>query len=82
MQKRKLDIDHLQVESFETGDADGLRGTVRAHETGPTACNPATCDTGFHTCWDSCDPEGTCALSCNPSCVVTWCTCDETCNCA
>ena len=71
MRKRKLDIDHLRVDSFETGDADALRGTVRAKQSG----------------WDTCDIEATCALSCNPSCVVTWCTCDtgcscdETCNC-
>ncbi|HVG44601.1 MAG TPA: hypothetical protein VM890_07720 [Longimicrobium sp.] len=33
--------------------------------------------------WGTCEAGvGTCGLSCNPSCVVTWCTCDETCNCA
>ena len=73
MQKRKLDIDHLEVESFETGDADASRGTVHANATGPTACNPQTCGAtcGFRTCWDSCDPNATCGLSCNPSCIAT-----------
>ena len=92
MRKQKLDIDHLQVESFETGRADGLRGTVRAHITGPTACDPDTCETRRGDSCDACDPSdwgtcypgvGTCGLSCNPSCIVTHCaTCDETCNCA
>ena len=82
MAKRKLDLDELEVESFATQTVDFVGGTVRARQTGPTACNPGTCDTGFHTCWDTCDPEATCALSCNPSCVVTWCSCDDTCNCA
>jgi hypothetical protein len=69
MQKRKLDIDHLRVDSFETGDAAEVRGTVHAHATEPTACNQATC--GFRTCWDSCDINATCGLSCNPSCIAT-----------
>ena len=64
MQKRKLDVDHLRVDSFETGDAAEIRGTVRGHETGPTACV-------FRTCWDSCDVNATCGLSCNPSCIAT-----------
>lgn len=90
MRKQKLDVNHLRVESFEIGHGDGLRGTVRANATGPTACNPDTCETrrgdSCNVCqvspWDTCDPNATCALSCNPSCVVTWCGCGPTDNCA
>lgn len=82
MQKRKLDIDHLEVESFATEPVSGARGTVQAHITGPTNCNPDTCDltarrtcdtcnTCNYSCWDTCDIEATCAMSCNPTCVVT-----------
>jgi hypothetical protein len=31
MEKIRLDLDTLAVESFPTGDEDGARGTVRAH---------------------------------------------------
>ncbi|HEV7589754.1 MAG TPA: hypothetical protein VGO40_16685 [Longimicrobium sp.] len=91
MRKQKLDVDHLHVESFETGHADGLRGTVRANMTGPTRCDPDTCETRRGDSCDFCGPSGyvtceagvgTCGLSCNPSCVVTWCGCAETDTCA
>jgi hypothetical protein len=65
MQKRKLDIDHLTVESFETEESAEVRGTVRAHETGDTDCHPVW------TCWDTCDINATCGLSCNPTCLAT-----------
>ncbi|SOD03398.1 hypothetical protein SAMN05216486_11218 [bacterium JGI 053] len=79
MQKRKLDIDHLTVESFETGDAAAVRGTVRAHG----QSEPFQCASGAATCLETCEAGvGTCGLSCNPSCVVTWCGCNETDNCA
>jgi hypothetical protein len=83
MAKRRLDLDELEVESFATQTVSAFGGTVQGRMTGATACDPDSCDTcRFNTCWDTCDPDATCALSCNPSCVVTWCTCDDTCNCA
>ena len=83
MAKRKLDLDELEVESFATQTVSGFGGTVQGQMTGPTGCDPDTCDTcRFNTCWDSCNPDDTCALSCNPSCVVTWCGCNETDTCA
>lgn len=36
MTKLKLTLDALRVESFPTGDADGLIGTVQARELIPT----------------------------------------------
>jgi len=78
MQKRKLDIDHLTVESFETGNTTEVRGTVRAHG----QSEPYQCASGEWTCLETCDVDATCGLSCNPSCVVTWCGCNETDNCA
>jgi hypothetical protein len=67
MQKRKLDIDHLRVESFEAGGAAEVRGTVRAHEQSA----PYQCASGVWTCLETCDPNATCGLSCNPSCLAT-----------
>lgn len=42
MQKLKLQMDALEVQSFATGDADGPAGTVQAREaaTWPAACDP------------------------------------------
>jgi hypothetical protein len=65
MKKQKLDVDQLTVESFETAGPDAVRGTVRANETGDTDCHPVW------TCWDTCDPNATCGLSCNGSCLAT-----------
>ncbi|HEX8904442.1 MAG TPA: hypothetical protein VF771_06355 [Longimicrobiaceae bacterium] len=82
MQKRKLRIDDLRIESFDTGQAEAERGTVRARMTGPTACDPDTCETRYqsctvceYSCWGTCIPDDTCGLSCDGSC---W----NTCNCA
>lgn len=46
MNKLKLQVDQLAVESFPVGDADGQIGTVEAREMAPTppyaGCAPAT----------------------------------------
>ncbi|HEX6037679.1 hypothetical protein [Longimicrobium sp.] len=86
MNKLKLDLDQLTVESFDT-DASGIarRGTVRAHShlCGPSdVCTPTW---GELTCGDTCDNTcNTCGASCGcgggsgyNSCYGS---CGETCN--
>jgi hypothetical protein len=76
MNKLKLDLDQLTVESFDT-DASGIarRGTVRAHSVfcGPTeVCIPTqgelTCGNTCETCNGTC-PD-TCAASCGGGCTA------------
>jgi hypothetical protein len=47
MKKTRLDVDALRVESFETADARGGRGTVLAHDGECTVSPYPTC---AHTC--------------------------------
>ena len=70
MNKLKLSVDSLRVESFEVVRGETERGTVRGHESYPNGCFPpsgsddpfldtchyATC--AGNTCWQSCN--GTC----------------------
>ena len=43
MKKMTLDVDALRVESFQTADASGGRGTVRAHDGACTVAPEGTC---------------------------------------
>jgi hypothetical protein len=78
MNKLKLDLDQLTVESFNT-DASGIarRGTVQAHSEicvptrGEFTCGD-TCDTCNNTCYDSC------AASCGGGCGSGY-SCGGTC---
>jgi len=57
MKKLRLELDDLQVTSFETAAEDAGRGTVEARELDPTrrtAC--PTCDTLCATCPTLCLP--------------------------
>lgn len=87
MKKIKLDLDALNVETFETGkDKVKREGTVRAHAN--TFDSSPTCN-GGSTCWDSCD--GVCgSYFCVPTdgnscqqatCIIYSCQCSFTCNC-
>ncbi|HEX2078032.1 MAG TPA: pinensin family lanthipeptide [Longimicrobium sp.] len=77
---KKLNLEHLQVESFETmAPGERRAGTVRAHEhtcPGEYSCDPscygscgATCDTGCLTC----DAYCTADASCNKTCYGQTC---------
>lgn len=72
MRKLTLDLDALTVETFETTDAEGAAGTVRAHETLDSECRCDTdscqcgsvescticgCDTPGFTCEERCWPQ-------------------------
>jgi hypothetical protein len=88
MRKIRLDLEALEVESFDTGDGQPPRGTVQglgATHTCDLQCNNTpngTCDGGM-TCllWDTCLESNcgyySCAYTCPPSAGET---CDPSCN--
>jgi hypothetical protein len=66
MKKKKLRIEELSVDTFEAGAAlVAGRGTVRGQS------GPPNCFSGIPSCIESCDPNATCGLSCNGSCLAT-----------
>jgi hypothetical protein len=63
MRKLKLDLDALDVDSFDTGDEHGRSGTVRGHDTVETewctgypdcGVSQRGCQTPRNTCYGSC----------------------------
>lgn len=72
MKKVRLDLDAIQVDSFETNGGGGQRGTVRGHYCPCCCCDPCVC-----TCCDTC--QATCAASCNGSCDSCYDSCYGTC---
>lgn len=80
--RRKLDLDGLAVDSFETTAApDDGRGTVHAHESGdaptPTppeyACTCAAtclCKTNYYYCGTGHYSIYSCDFTMNPSCIT------------
>ena len=65
MGKLKLELDALEVESFDVGTSTGPRGTVKGHTGSPGvlgSCAPETCGGGSQTINTAC---GTCAFPCN-----------------
>ena len=74
MNKLKLRLDDLQVDTFQTTSAPKQKGTVFGEQcTCWTYCGQNTCP-GCPTCNASCN--GSCDVSCNGSCAVT---CDASC---
>lgn len=63
MNKIKLDLDRLQVDSFETASADGERGTVHGHwsQVGTCDARVGTCAYGA-TCGPGCGTRKTCTV--------------------
>ena len=73
MKKLRLDIDALQVESFDpTAAQDPLRGTVDGLQ-----IEPAPLSRRISECF-VCQTNRSCFISCNATCLQT---CDATCNC-
>ena len=64
MKKIRLDLEMLDVETFETGADEAARGTVRGHWS-----QLGTCDAVVATC----QQNGTCALTCGSRCGSTTC---------
>jgi hypothetical protein len=85
MNKLKLRLDDLQVDTFQTTSVSKQKGTVLGEQqcTCYTACGQNTCP-GCPTCDASCN--GTCGASCNGTCGATcdascYGSCDYTCDC-
>lgn len=65
MKKRKLRLDELAIESFDTDAQALVRGTVRAFNT----CNHQTCESCAISCGGTCN---TCPASCYGTCVENY----------
>jgi hypothetical protein len=61
MPKMKLDLDALQIESFDTSETDAERGTVRGHDASDrlTVCQESCAGTCYTHCWGECGDGGT-----------------------
>ena len=73
--KRKLDLDGLAVDSFETEAAAADRGTVRAHEEvlaapGCTCQGTCLCPTAYYYCGTGPATIYSCEYTANRSCHV------------
>jgi hypothetical protein len=63
MNKIKLDLERLSVDSFETSEAEAERGTVHGHwsQVGTCDARAATCQYGG-TCGPGCGTIKTCTI--------------------
>jgi hypothetical protein len=75
MNKLKLQIEDLAIESFETARAAGDEGTVVGHATqgNKYTCDPAVGTCFGYTCYETC--AGTCPDSCDFTCDPAVGTC-------
>jgi hypothetical protein len=81
MNKLKLQLEDLLVDSFDTTTPAKSKGTVFGEQcTCYTQCTCPGCPTCYASCNGSCDAScnGTCAASCDGGCG-TW---DYTCDCS
>jgi hypothetical protein len=70
--KLRLDLDVLEVQSFDTHDVDPARGTVKGHATNYGTCQGSCVQTcGGPTCEPPCEVEPTMWLTCIESCSWT-----------
>jgi len=83
--KIRLNVEHLEVESFDTGGGDGI-GTVAAHQQSPPTSDPQTDteDTCLgQTCigMQTCESDGVVGASCQAWCMTNLPenTCYDTC---
>jgi hypothetical protein len=75
MNKLKLRLDDLHIDSFDTTAPQKAKGTVFGEQC--TCYTQCTCP-GCPTCYASCN--GSCDASCNGTCVATCgSTCENTC---
>jgi modification target Cys-rich repeat protein len=87
MNKLRLELDDLRVDTFSTSEAaGGESGTVRAHGVGvgpsyDQPCEPVDMDHTVAACPVYTDVGTTCAASCHGSCYATcYGTCAHTCD--
>ena len=75
---RKLNLDELSVDSFETNAQPASRGTVKGHEwTEPFVCG----ESDLVSCGGSCGFTNCGDRTCAPGCTADV-SCNGTCNCA
>jgi hypothetical protein len=84
MNKLKLDLDTLAVESFDTATARKEDGTVFGEQcTCNTHCTCPGCESCDNTCPYTCDDYtcggGTCEGTCGGECMSQWETCPAIC---
>jgi hypothetical protein len=84
MQKLKLRLDDLQVDTFQTTSSQKQKGTVFGEQcTCYTQCTCPGCPSCYASCNGTCDAtcNGTCDASCNGTCDASCNgTCGDTCN--
>lgn len=67
MKKIKLDLDRLEVDSFEVSEGEDVRATVVGYQTLNNTCRNCLPTDGPSFCPDNCSyfgPADTCAYSC------------------
>ena len=82
MNKLKLQLEDLLVDSFDTTPVQKEKGTVFGEQcTCYTNCTCPGCPTCYASCNGSCDAScnGTCGATCDASCGGT---CDYSCDCS
>jgi hypothetical protein len=78
MRKLKLQLDDLQVDTFQTTPAEKPKGTVFGEQcTCYTNCTCPGCPTCYASCNGTCG--GTCDGTCGASCAGTCDTCGDAC---
>ncbi|HEX8243733.1 MAG TPA: hypothetical protein VF541_09565 [Longimicrobium sp.] len=74
MEKTRLSLDDLSVQSFATTSAPGeIRGTVRGHDAPTDQVECPTANAAWDTCWESCACGGGSGNSCDNNCDSTDC---------
>ena len=70
MKKIRLNMEKLEIASFETGEDRAARGTVQGHNR-VTADGSWTCF--YHCTWNhnTCDGEASCGCNATAECVLT-----------
>ncbi|HEU0053619.1 MAG TPA: hypothetical protein VFQ39_10595 [Longimicrobium sp.] len=78
MKKIRLDLDALDVDSFDTSSPRRARGTMVGHEfSAQTDCQQQTCANTCHVTWC----QNTCAGTCDPTQWGEGCGGGQTANC-
>lgn len=78
MNKTRLTVDDLEVQSFTTTSAAaGQRGTVRGHEAPTDEVECPTADPNWQTCWNTCGCGGGGTDDCTAICWSDACSAED-----
>lgn len=75
MKKIRLDLDHLQVESFATTEPEPARGTVAGHASFDLTCLQSCGATCNGSCYDTCHVPCATGVQCNNQSDYGTCQC-------